>query len=220
MQAVVKACEDINTRLQPFRDAAPNTQWRDLIKIAYNQGMQLSSNQAWNLNETVIYDIFGVAACEVELDALTGNTLLRRVDILEDTGESMSPLVDVGQVEGGFVMGLGYWLYEELVSDKRTGELVTNRTWDYKVPGALDIPADFRINFLQKSPNPFGVLRSKATGEPATTLACVALFAIRLALNAARKDNGLLDWYNIPIPCTPANLLPLIGSTNADYTLF
>lgn len=187
--------------------------------MAYGQAVDLSSRQSWRTNETQEYNIYGVSACEVELDALTGNTLLRRVDILEDTGESMSPLVDVGQVEGGFVMGLGYWLYEDLVFSKQTGELLTNRTWDYKIPGAMDIPVDFRINFLQRSPNPFGVLRSKATGEPSICMSCVSLFAIRHAVNAARKDNGLLDWYNIPIPCTPENLLPIIGNSSSSFRL-
>lgn len=188
--------------------------------MAYLATVDLGSRQSWTPGETQEYDVFGVSACEVELDVLTGNTLLRRVDILEDTGESMSPLVDVGQVEGAFVIGLGYWLTEKIVREPTTGQMLTNRTWNYKVPGALDIPVDFRISFLQRSPNPFGVLRSKATGEPATGMACVAMFAIRHAIDAARSDNGLRrEWYKIPLPCSPENILLLMGNRNTDFTL-
>lgn len=217
----MQACQELNRRLQPVRDAAPpNTTWQRLVKIAYETAVDLSAQESWQLNETQDYDIFGVTACEVELDVLTGNTLLRRVDLLEDTGESMSPLVDVGQVEGGFVMGLGFYMNEKLVNDKTTGELLTNRTWTYKVPGALDIPVDFRIAFLQNAPNPFGVLRSKSTGEPSTCMSCVAMFAVKHALDAARLDNGLpREWYNMPVPCTPENILPLMGNKNSDFTM-
>lgn len=102
-------------------------------------------------------------------------------------------------MEGAFIMGVGYWLTEELVVDAQNGQLLTNRTWNYKPPGANDIPVDFRIKFLQNSPNPIaGVLRSKATGEPAICMSVVINLAIRNALNSARKDAGLDDsWYEL-----------------------
>lgn len=188
--------------------------------MAYNASVELGARQYWQPFDTKAYDVYGVATSEVELDVLTGSTVVRRVDILEDTGESMSPLVDVGQVEGAFMMGLGYWLTEHLVRDPMTGELLTNRTWNYKVPGALDIPVDFRVAFLQKSANPFGVLRSKATGEPALGMACSVMFAIRHALDSIRQDNRVpREWYNIPTPCSPEHLLLLMGNRNNDFTL-
>lgn len=94
-------------------------------------------------------------------------------------------------------MGVGYWLTEKLVYNRQTGELVTNRTWTYKVPGAKDIPIDFRIKFLQNVNNE-GVLGSKATGEPPLTLSIVVVFALRHALDAARLENGETEkWYQL-----------------------
>lgn len=94
-------------------------------------------------------------------------------------------------------MGVGYWLSEKLIFDGQTGELLTNRTWTYKVPGAKDIPIDFRIKFLQNVNND-GVFGSKATGEPAFTLAIAVVFALRHAINSVRADNGTTPmWYRL-----------------------
>ena len=75
------------------------------------------------------YLIYGAACVEVEIDVLTGEMNIRQADLLEDTGTSISPEVDVGQVEGGFVMGLGLWTTEELKYDPKSGRLLTNDSW-------------------------------------------------------------------------------------------
>lgn len=75
----------------------------------------------------------------------------------------MSPLVDIGQVEGAFVMGQGLWTTEEVIIGEE-GQILTNRTWTYKPPGAKDIPVDFRVQFPKNNPNPVGVLNSKGEG--------------------------------------------------------
>lgn len=94
-------------------------------------------------------------------------------------------------------MGVGYWLTEELDYDQQTGALLTNRTWTYKVPGAKDIPIDFRIKFLQNINNE-GIFSSKATGEPAFTLSVVTIFALRHAIDSIRDDNGITKkWYRL-----------------------
>jgi xanthine dehydrogenase/oxidase len=157
--AVKKACEILNERLKGVSDK--KLSWEQMIKTAYAKDVDLSANYMYKSTDLEEYQVYGASCCEIEVDILTGNILIKRVDIMEDVGESMSPGIDIGQIEGGFVMGLGYWLTEKLIYDKNSGELLTNRTWNYKPPGAKDIPIDFRINFLTRSSNKFGVLRSK-----------------------------------------------------------
>lgn len=114
---------------------------RNSLNITFSVSNYFSFKMKGNLKEgfkstcreatgdVVSYDIWGVACIEVEVDVLTGDYKIVRSDIIEDAGESMSPLVDIGQIEGAFVMGLGWWLTEELIYDKSTGELLTDNTW-------------------------------------------------------------------------------------------
>lgn len=86
-------------------------------------------------------------------------------------------------------MGLGYWLTEQLIYDRSTGKLLTDQTSNYIIPGALDIPTDFRVSLWQNdAASPSGILRSKGTGEPSICLSTSVIFAIRQALNSARRD--------------------------------
>lgn len=159
--AVKKACETLLERMEPVREELGDPKWSELTQACYDRLIDLSCKSTCSKNELVEYTIWGCSCAEVEVDILTGNLQLKRVDILEDTGESMSPGIDVGQVEGAFVMGIGYWLTESLAYGSEKGELLTNRTWTYKPPGAKDIPIDFRVTFLRNSSNAGGVLRSK-----------------------------------------------------------
>lgn len=156
-----KCCEILLERLKPLRDENPNVTWEELVEIAFTKNYDLSATYMYKAEDMQTYFVYGISCAEVEVDMLTGNIILKRVDILEDTGESLSPNIDVGQIEGGFIIGLGIWLTENLVYDPKTAELLTDRSWNYKPPGAKDIPVDFRIKLVQKKPNPCFVLRSK-----------------------------------------------------------
>lgn len=159
--AVKKACETLLERMKPVREELGDPAWKELTRACFNKLIDLTCKSTFHKDDVAEYTIWGCACAEVELDILTGNLQLKRVDILEDTGESMSPGIDVGQVEGAFVMGIGYWLTESIMYGPEKGELLTNRTWTYKPPGAKDIPVDFRVTFLHNSSNAGGVLRSK-----------------------------------------------------------
>lgn len=154
--------------MKPLREEYPKAVWAELIEKAFEKNIDLAAIYMYKPADLKDYNVWAAACCEVEVDLLTGNIQLRRVDITEDVGESMSPGIDVGQIEGAFVMCLGYWLTESLIYNRENGELMSNRTWTYKPPGAKDIPIDFRVNFLHKSSNPYGVLRSKGLKKKLT----------------------------------------------------
>ncbi|KAJ8719472.1 hypothetical protein PYW08_011647 [Mythimna loreyi] len=219
--ATMKACEIILERLAPVRKTMDKPSWEDLVQKAYEIGVDLQASYMYSSTSGVKpYDIYGVCALEVEVDILTGNHDIRRVDLLEDTGRSLSPLIDVAQIEGAFVMGLGYWTSEKIIYDPDSGKMLTDRTWTYKPPGIKDIPADFRVYFRRNSKNPNGVLQSKATGEPALCLASVLSHALREAIRAARLEAGYEDqWLEIPNPHTVENIFMAVGHKLEHFIL-
>nr|QLI62138.1 aldehyde oxidase 7 [Streltzoviella insularis] len=219
--ATMKACEILLKRLEPIKEKMGKPSWEDLISKAYNAGIDLQASYMYSNNDGVKpYDICGTCALEVEVDILSGNHDVRRVDLLEDTGRSLSPIIDVAQIEGAFIMGLGYWTSEKTLYDAESGKMLTDRTWTYKPPGIKDIPADLRVYFRRNSTNPFGVLQSKATGEPALAMASVITHAFREALRAARLDAGYDDqWVDINYPCTVENIFTAVGHKLEHFKL-
>ena len=143
------------------------------------------------------YFAYGAAVSEVEVDAFTGAYRLLRADLLEDAGESLSPLVDRGQVEGGFLQGVGWLTLEELVWDK-DGRLATNGASTYKLPSWAEMPPEFNVNFLTRAAEPGVVMGSKAVGEPPLMLALSVREALRDAI--ASFGSGVVS---IDSPCTP-----------------
>lgn len=217
--ATKKACEKILERMKPIRDSMPKATWLEVVQASHDKLIDLTEKQTFKATEAKPYDVVGSACSEIEMDVLTGNMQILRVDIVEDVGQSMSPLVDVGQIEGAFMMGVGYWLTERLDYDRQSGELLTNRSWNYKVPGAKDIPIDFRIKFLQNV-NSEGILRSKTTGEPAICLAIVVQFALRHAIDSVRVDNGKTDkWYRFGSGNTPDIIFESAETKVEDFKL-
>uniref|UniRef100_T1P8E3 Molybdopterin-binding domain of aldehyde dehydrogenase n=1 Tax=Musca domestica TaxID=7370 RepID=T1P8E3_MUSDO len=218
--AVRKCCNTLLDRLKPFREELKDPSWQDIINLAHMRCTNLIASDGCKAGDMDPYTVCGLGLTEVEVDMLTGNYLVKRVDILQDAGESLNPNVDIGQVEGAFIMGLGYWTSELCVTDKATGQLMTNRTWNYKPPGAKDIPIDFRIELLAKSPNQAGFMRSKATGEPSICLAINVTFALQQAIQSARDDAGLeKKWITLNAPMTPEYILLSAGTSVDMMTL-
>ncbi|KAK9864227.1 hypothetical protein WJX84_007048 [Apatococcus fuscideae] len=139
------------------------------------------------------YNVFGAACSEVEVNLLTGEKTLLRSDILYDCGRSLNPAIDVGQVEGAFVMGIGVLATEEVEYDSQTGKLLQDSTWNYKIPSATCVPQQLNVAFLENSPNPLGVLSSKCVGEPPLMLSASCLSAFGMAVQAGRQQLASLD---------------------------
>jgi xanthine dehydrogenase large subunit len=129
------------------------------------------------------YFAYAAAVSEVEVDGFTGDYRLLRTDILEDVGDSVSPLVDRGQIEGGFIQGVGWLTLEELVWDS-TGRLATAGASTYKLPSWTEVPDIFEVDFLERAAEPGTIFGSKAVGEPPLMLAISVREAIRDAIAA------------------------------------
>jgi xanthine dehydrogenase large subunit len=131
------------------------------------------------------YFAYGASASEVIVDTLTGEWKLLRADVLHDVGASLNPAVDIGQVEGAFIQGMGWLTMEELVWHRETGVLSTHAPSTYKIPTANDCPPIFNVRLFKTANVEDSIHRSKAVGEPPLLLPFSVFFAIRDAVSAA-----------------------------------
>jgi xanthine dehydrogenase molybdopterin binding subunit len=139
------------------------------------------------------YYAFGMGVTEAEVDTLTGAHAILRTDILYDAGDSVNPAIDCGQVEGGYVQGLGWCTTEEILWDAK-GNLLTHSPDTYKIPAVRDIPRDFRVALLEGHPNPGAIHGSKAVAEPPFMLALSAWLAIKDAVSAVGRHGSEPDF--------------------------
>ena len=186
----------------------------ELINLAYLNRISLSATGFYATPEIYynrekaeghpfFYFAYGIALSEVEIDLLTGENSLTRVDILHDVGNSINPALDVGQIEGAFIQGMG-WLTTEDLSWNEQGVLASNAPANYKIPAIGDTPAEFNVT-LYDSQNPATtVFKSKAVGEPPFMLGISVWSAIRNAL-ASITDYQYAPSLNTP--ATPERIL-------------
>ncbi|MFF4948290.1 xanthine dehydrogenase molybdopterin binding subunit [Streptomyces chattanoogensis] len=175
--------------------------WDDLVRTAYFQRVQLSAagfyrteGLHWDAKtfrgSPFKYFAHGAAAAEVEVDGFTGAYRIRRVDIVHDVGDSLSPMIDIGQVEGGFVQGAGWLTLEDMRWDAgdgpNRGRLLTQAASTYKLPSFSEMPEEFNVTLLENATEEGAVYGSKAVGEPPLMLA----FSVREALRQAAAAFG------------------------------
>jgi xanthine dehydrogenase large subunit len=194
----------------------------DLVQQAYRARVQLWSDGFyatpklhWDAKtmsgRPFFYFAYGAAVSEVIVDTLTGEFKLLRADLLHDAGDSINPAIDIGQVEGAFIQGMGWLTTEELWWNK-DGVLMTHAPSTYKIPSVNDCPADFRTKLYRNSNVEDTIHRSKATGEPPLLLPFSVFFAIRDAISSVGAHR-----VNPPLaaPATAESILKAINAVRA-----
>jgi xanthine dehydrogenase large subunit len=198
-----------------------------LARLAHHNRVQLSAtgfyrtpkiwyDHAQARGRPFFYFAYGAAVSEVVIDTLTGEYRLLRADLLHDVGRSINPAIDLGQIEGGFVQGMGWLTTEELFWNEQ-GELTTHAPSTYKIPTASDLPADFRVRIFERGVNREQVVaRSKAVGEPPLMLGISVFHAINdaIASLAGGRLSPALD-----APATPERVLLAIEDLRRRVTV-
>ncbi|GAA4961281.1 xanthine dehydrogenase molybdopterin binding subunit [Yinghuangia aomiensis] len=189
--------------------------WDDLVRTAYFQRVQLSASGFYRTEglhwdaktfrgSPFKYFAYGAAAAEVEVDGFTGAYRIRRVDIVHDVGDSLSPMIDIGQVEGGFVQGAGWLTLEDLRWDTgdgpRRGRLLTQAASTYKLPSFSEMPEEFNVTLMENATEEGAVYGSKAVGEPPLMLAFCVREALRQAAAAFGPGGASVE---LAAPATP-----------------
>ncbi|CAD5110513.1 xanthine dehydrogenase molybdopterin binding subunit [Zestomonas carbonaria] len=207
--------EDVEFRNEQVRVREQYFSFEEVIQQAYFGQVSLSSTGFYRTPK-IFYDrdkargrpfyyfAYGVACAEVIVDTLTGEYKMLRTDILHDVGDSLNPAIDIGQVEGAFVQGMGWLTTEELVWNAK-GKLMTNGPASYKIPAIADMPIDLRVKLVENRKNPEQtVFHSKAVGEPPFMLGIAPWCAIKDAV-ASLADYKVQP--QIDAPATPERVL-------------
>lgn len=243
-KAAQAACITIRTRLAIFAGELANTSmdqvsfnngkvyaadkvwtFAELAALAYQSRVQLwdsgfykTPDIYWNpvlrFGRPFYYFAYGAAATEVAIDTLTGETKVLRADILHDVGSSINPAIDIGQIEGGFIQGMGWLTSEELYwvsQGARQGHLFTHAPSTYKIPTGADVPAVFNVKLFNNQNVEPTIHRSKAVGEPPFMLALSVFSALRDAVAAAVDgEHRLTQKPALDAPATPEAVLRAI----------
>ncbi|XVF05026.1 hypothetical protein REPUB_Repub05bG0135800 [Reevesia pubescens] len=198
-EAVRLCCNILVERLTSLKEKLleqmKSIEWETLIFQAYLNSVNLSASSYYVPDvSSAHYLNYGVAVSEVEVNLLTGETTILQTDILYDCGQSLNPAVDLGQIEGAYVQGIGFFMLEEYPTNS-DGLVIANGTWTYKIPTVDTIPKQFNVEILNSGHHKNRVLSSKASGEPPLLLAVSVHCATRAAIKEARQQ--LLSWSDL-----------------------
>jgi len=194
----------------------------ELIQKAYFERIQLSANGFYRTpkieynrdtgkGRPFFYFANGAAVSEVSVDTLTGEYKVDRVDILHDVGTSINPAIDIGQIEGGFIQGMGWLTSEELVWDNK-GKFLSTGPATYKIPSIGDLPAEFNVALFEQANPEHTIYHSKAVGEPPFMLAISVWCALKDALSSLTNYQVDPDLHT---PATPESVVNAINALTA-----
>jgi xanthine dehydrogenase/oxidase len=213
VQAALNACKNLNDRLAPYRQVKSKKDTKmnsdEWISLLQSLPFEVSLNvEGWfspndNPNHQVFqYFVYAACVTEVEFNVLSGEVHVLACEIVYDCGRSLNPAIDIGQIEGGLLMGIGYFFQEKVSYTQGSGLLKTVGTWEYKPPMAQDIPSVLNVTLIANDYNTEGILGSKAVGEPPYVVSNSAYFALKQAIASARSDAGVSGYYDLPVPAT------------------
>jgi len=191
-----------------------------IVMAALHEGIILSAHAFYCqpdpdlFSHTYLYWAWNAAVVEVQLDVLTGNWRVLRCDCVIDVGESINPGIDIGQVEGGFIQGMGWLTMEQVKWDEKGVLLCSAET--YEIPQFRDIPIDFRIALLPNAKNPHGIHSSKACGESPVSMSVAVVLALRNAIFSFREQQGITGWIPYNLPATKCRLQAACGDVLMD----
>ncbi|XP_052796835.1 xanthine dehydrogenase/oxidase-like isoform X2 [Mya arenaria] len=220
--AVKIACETLIERLKPVRETMTDAPWEKLIQAAFVKRVPLSATgfnmvdkkESFNITRKTgnkqDYFTYGTACTEVEIDVLTGENQVVRSDIFVDLGTSVNPAVDIGQIEGAFVQGIGMVTSEDMrvnVDGKNMhcGQLL------YKIPSVTSTPRTFNVTLMKNPDIKTTIYSSKSVGEPPLILSMSVIAAIKHAVEAARAQNGQVGYFRMDSPSTVQRIAELCG---------
>ncbi|KAK1587259.1 hypothetical protein Q3G72_011194 [Acer saccharum] len=229
-EAARLCCNTLVERLAPLKkrllQEMVSINWETLILQAHMQAVNLSASTFYVPDFTSMnYLNYGAAVSEVEVNLLTGETTILQADIIYDCGQSLNPAVDLGQIEGAFVQGIGFFMLEEYPTNS-DGLVTSEGTWTYKIPTIDTIPKQFNVEILNSGHHQKRVLSSKASGEPPLLLAVSVHCATRVAIKEARKQ--LLSWsgldksnstFHLEVPATMRVVKELCGLDSVERYL-
>ena len=213
-----------NVRIAQHLRGAPGSNqvlsFGELVKLCHLGRVSLSSTGYYKTpkihwdgaamrGRPFFYFSFGAAAVEVAIDALTGESRVLRADLVQDCGTSLNPAIDLGQIEGAFVQGQGWFTCEELWWDKE-GRLRTVGPSTYKIPGSRDVPPVFNVKLLENAPSKEAtIFRSKAVGEPPLMLATAVWTALKDAIASTGDGKTAV---RLDAPATPERILAALAT--------
>ena len=196
---------------QCYEDGAPLQAWGNA------QEPRLRFDWERQQGDVSYFFVWGAALAEVEIDAGTGSWRVLRTHITQDCGKSLNPMLDIGQVEGGFAFGMGYALLEKMIY-REDGSLLTDNVSSYKIPSVDDMPRDWTIEILQEFAGPpgrRGLHNSKGVGEANIQLGFSVYFAVKDAIRSIRRDRGLdPNAFELPFPAMNHDILRACGDSN------
>lgn len=222
--AILSACDELLATLAgagfpdecDFAEAAHHCYMQGLPLQArgFAQEPRLQFDWEQQQGDVSYFYVWGAALSEVEVDAGTGSWRILRTHITQDCGRSLNPILDVGQVEGGFAFGVGYALLEKMIY-REDGSLLTDNVSSYKIPSMDDMPREWTVEILQETPGPpgrRGLHNSKGVGEANIQLGYSAYFAVKDAIRSIRRDKGLdPNSFFLPFPAMTYDILRACG---------